>query len=141
MSANDPRLVIACEPHLLGEGLEKILFSLSGIDFIGSWPIDDHILSRLSQQPSEILLICDDDKRSEQIRRLTAQILESFPELAIIRVSTHNNTLQVYSSQRMPARTASLLEVIRKVAVQQSLAHRETTQFDEETANAQDNQT
>lgn len=141
MSANEPRLVLICEPHLLGEGLEKILTSLSDIEFVGSWPIDNRILSRLSQQPLDILLIGDDKSRNEQITRLTAKILEKFPDLSIIRVSMQNNTLQVYSSQRMPARMASLLEVIRNVAVQQSLPHRELPSLDEETAHAQDNQT
>jgi hypothetical protein len=141
MSVNEPRLILVCEPHLLGEGLERILTSLSGIDFIGSWPIDSGIPSRLSQQRPDILLIGDDERRSESVTRLIAQILEMFPELSIIRVSMQNNTLQVYSSQRMPARTASLLEVIRKVAVQLSLAQKESSQFDEETAHDQDNQT
>lgn len=142
MSANEPRLVLVCQPQLFGEGLVKIITSFSDIDFIGSWPLDDRILWRLSQQPVDILLISDDEERNEQITSLTALILEKYPDLSIIRVSMQNNTLQVYSSQRMPARTASLLEVIHQVAVQHSLAHRESTIDDnEETAHAQDNQT
>lgn len=141
MSTNNPRLVLLCEPHLFGEGLVNILASFSGIDFIGAWPIDNRILKRLSQQAPDILLIGGDEKKAEQITLLAAQILDKFPELSIIRVSMQDNTLQVYSLQRMPARTASLLEVIRKLTLQHTAAHQGFSPNDQENFHAQDNQT
>jgi hypothetical protein len=112
------RLVLLCEPHLLGDTLENILLNLEEVDFLGSWSIDNQVMARLSEQTPDILLIGEEEKHREQLTQLTARILEKFPNLSIIRVSLANNTLQVYTSQVLPARTANLVEVIRNMPAQ-----------------------
>jgi hypothetical protein len=50
------------------------------------------------------------DKR---LASLTAQVLEIYPNLPIIRLELEHNVFRIYTSQTLPARTADLVEAIR----------------------------
>ncbi|HJW89080.1 MAG TPA: hypothetical protein VJ436_00420 [Anaerolineales bacterium] len=118
------RLVLLCEPHLLGESLENILTGLPEIDFLGAWPLDEQLFARLAAKRADILLIGDEEK-DDHISRLTTQLLDRFPNLMVIRVTLESNILQVYSSQVLPARTATLVDVLRQLPVDQLRVHEE----------------
>lgn len=110
---NKRRIVLLSEQDLLGESLEHTLNTAQDVDLIGSWTLDNRVLTRLSKDTPDILMIAEEEPPSEKVVRLTAQILEAFPNLPIIQVTLARNELRIYTSQTLPARSVDLIDLIR----------------------------
>ena len=109
------RVALVCNKHLLGESLEHILGNLEDVELIGAWTCDAQLLPHLSNQPIDLLLIADEEPPSDQTTHLTVQILEAYPDLPVIRVTLGQNVLRIYTSHTLPARSADLVEAIRRL--------------------------
>jgi len=60
-------------------------------------------------------MIADEYPYSDLVDGLTMQLLQNYPNLPITRVHLERNTLQVYTSQVLPAHVADLVEIIHRV--------------------------
>ena len=109
------RVLLISQPNLLREILEHILGNLEDILIAASWPLEDQVLAHCSEQPYDLVLIAEDEATAQQVSAVTSILLETCPNLPIIRVKLDPNILLVYSSQTLPARVADLIEVIRQV--------------------------
>lgn len=111
------RVLLLCVQPLLGEGLEHILSRLEDVELIGPWVLDSRVLSRLSDEAPDIVLIAEQEGKREGVASLTAQILERYPDLPVVRIGLEQNTVRVYTSHTLPARSADLIEAIRSLPV------------------------
>ena len=71
------------------------------------------LASGLTALFSTWLIIAEEEPPGENVTRLTAQILEAYPNLPIIRVTLARNEMRIYTSQTLPARSADLIDLIR----------------------------
>ncbi len=113
------RVLLLCTQPLLGEGLESILSKLEDVELIGPLVLEPQVLSQLSEAAPDIVLVADDEGRSEGVASLTAQILGRYPDLPIVRINLTENVIRVYASQTLPARSADLIDVIRSLPAYQ----------------------
>jgi len=112
------RVLLLWVQPLLGEGLEHILRGLEDVELIGPWVLDSGVLSRLSEAAPDIVIVADGDgEEGERVVSLTAQILECYPDLPVVRIGLEQNTVRVYTSRTLPARSADLIEAIRSLPV------------------------
>jgi DNA-binding NarL/FixJ family response regulator len=108
------RVLLLWVQPLLGEGLEHILRGLEDVELIGPWDLDSGALSRLSEEAPDIVIVADGEReKGESVASLTAQILERYPDLPIVRIGLEQNALRIYTSRTLPARSADLIEAIR----------------------------
>jgi DNA-binding NarL/FixJ family response regulator len=103
---------------LLGEALENILSKVEDVELVGAWALDDQALARLAQGLPDILLIAEEEA-GESASSLTAQVLERYPDLPVVRVGLMQNVVRLYTSRTLPARSADLIEAIRGLPVHQ----------------------
>lgn len=108
------RVLLVCAQPLLGEGLEHILRGLEDVELIGPWGLDPQVLSRLSQEEPDVVLVAD----GERVVSLIAHILERYPDLPVVQIGLEQNAMRVYTSRRLPTRSADLIEVIRGLPLQ-----------------------
>ncbi|MDD5466375.1 MAG: hypothetical protein PHS96_01075 [Anaerolineales bacterium] len=107
------RVLLLYTRHLLGESLEKLLRDQRDIHLLGPWVLDAQAFSRVASQQPDLVLIAEDEAVPEQVARLTAQILETYPNLPVIHSTLTRNVVRIYTSQELPARSADLIEAIR----------------------------
>lgn len=115
---NVRHVALFCSEHLLGESLTHLLSSMAEIVLLGPWLIDEHALGNLKNRLPDIVLIADSETHSEQAAILATQILDAFSDLSVIRVTLSQTVAHIYSSQALPARSADLVEAIRKLPIQ-----------------------
>jgi hypothetical protein len=113
-------VALFCSEHLLGESLAHLFSNMAEIVLFGPWLIDEHALANLTNRLPDIVLIADSESHSEQSAVLATQILDAFSELSVIRVTLSQTMAHIYSSQALPARSADLVEAIRKLPAQAS---------------------
>jgi len=109
------RVLLLCEQDLLGESLEHLLGSLPDVELVVSRNPDDPTLERLFACAPDLLLIAQEEPTNQRLASLTAQVLEVYPNLPIIRLELEHNVFHLYTSQTLPARTADLVEAIRRL--------------------------
>jgi hypothetical protein len=110
------RVALLCTRQLLGESLEHLLKNNEDIALLGPWALDSRSLSHLVNEPVDIVLIVEPEGGAVYSSKITAQILDRFPDISIIRVTLENNTVRCYSSQTLPARSSDLIDLIRKLS-------------------------
>lgn len=109
------RVLLLGAQHLLVESLEHTLRQLEDLEVAGPWAIDEGVMDSLSREHPDLVIITEDEHSTEGFSRLTAQILDQYPDLPVFRVTLERNLLQIYSSQTLPARSADLIELIRRL--------------------------
>jgi len=120
------RVLLLCVQSLLGESLENILSKVEDVELIGPWVLDAQTLARLSEGVPDIVLVAEEGGGHESAASLTAQILDHYPDIPVIRVGLAQDTVRLYTSQRLPpveftdAHSADLIEVIRSLPAGQS---------------------
>jgi len=113
------RVVLVWVESLLGEGLEHILRGLEEVELIGPWNLEPQVLSRLSQETPDVVLVAGDEGEHEAMASLTARILDQYPDLPVVRIGLEQNTVRVYTTHTLPAHSADLIETIRSLPVLQ----------------------
>ncbi len=113
------RVLLLCVPSLLSEGLENVLRQVEDVQLIGPWPLDDHVLGRVSEGKPDIVLIAEDETTQEGKPSFTAQILEQYPDLPVVRIGWIQHEVRLYTSRRLPAHSADLIEAIHNLPIRQ----------------------
>jgi hypothetical protein len=108
------RMTILYDQRLAGESLAHILekelylvvclFSLE----------DPDILVKLETSKPDLLMIVEEEAPCAQAVLLTAQILEAYPSLPLVRIKLSQHILHLYTSHAIPARSPDLIEAIQK---------------------------
>lgn len=111
------RVLLVCSQHLFGESMETILRAEADVELIGPWGLGEEVCSRITEASPSVILIVDDDSQSEATTSLTLAIMETHPEIPIIRAGLTENIVRVLSTHLLPARGTDLLETIRNLPV------------------------
>ncbi len=109
------RILLLCAQPLLGDGLQAILGGLKDVELIGPLVLDVQALERVTDNKPDVMLIADDGAEPLSATSLTARILERYPDIPVIRVGLEQDTIRLYTSQTLPARSADLIEAIRRL--------------------------
>ncbi len=113
------RIALFCAEDLLGEGLEHLLSRLVDVEILGPWSMDETAIQHLESQSPDLVVIAgnrpgDDSASSQQAALLTGRILEIHIGLPVVQVMLDDNQVRVYNSHTVPARSADLIEIIRR---------------------------
>jgi hypothetical protein len=111
------RVALLCAQQLLGESLEHTLRKAGDITLLGPWALDEQVLFHLSGSAADIVLIVEAEDMPHEAVMITAEILERFPALPIIRVTLEQNVVRCYSTQTLPARSVDLIDLIHSLPV------------------------
>lgn len=109
------RVLLVCSQYLFGAGIENILRSKEDVELIGSWGLEEDICQKIAAASPDVVLIVDDDSQGEAGTNLTTAIMETYPNLSIIRARLTENVVRVHSTHILPASGADLLETIRNL--------------------------
>jgi hypothetical protein len=94
--------------------MEMILRAEKGIELVGPWELgEQNIFQRLLKEKPSLVVIADDNLKSEAAAELTKSIIEQCPELSVIRTGLSENVFRIVSIHTLPARGIDLLETIR----------------------------
>jgi DNA-binding NarL/FixJ family response regulator len=111
------RVALLCSDHLLGESLERLLSNVEGVELAGHWGLEELAAAQRSLQLPDIVLIADGELQPQNAYRLTAQVLQDYPDLPVIQVNLVHNYARVYCSYKLLARTYDLIDAIRKLPI------------------------
>lgn len=109
------KVVLLCGRSLLGESLEQVLGKLEDVELIALSEPDSTLPTRLAELQPDVVLIAE-EKNSRGQTSLTARILESCPTLPVVRVGLEQNIARVFTSHTLPARSAELVDAIRRLS-------------------------
>ena len=119
MLMSKPRILLISSQHLFGESMETILRAEKEAELIGPWRLDDKdIEKRLVEVNPSVIVIADENLQSEVAAELTKTIIESHPEISVIRTALNENVFRIVSTHTLPARGEDLLETIRTCITQ-----------------------
>lgn len=112
------RVLLISQSDLLGESLEHILNSLEDVQVIGPWQPGEHVVADCVNHPPDLVIITDNEISAETGSQLTAHLLETIPNLAVIRIKQDSNFIYAYTTQTIPARVVDLIDTIRHLPIQ-----------------------
>ncbi len=122
------RVLLISSQHLFGESMEMILRADKDIELVGPWNLGEQdICQRLLEVNPSVIVIADENLQSEVAAELTKTIIESHPEISVIRTALNENIFRIVSTHTLPARGEDLLETIRTCIVRPQ----EPTKLDE----------
>ena len=111
---SNPRVLLISSQHLFGESMEMILRADKDIELVGPWNLGEQdICQRLLEVNPSVIVIADENLQSEVAAELTKTIIESHPEISVIRTALNENIFRIVSTHTLPARGEDLLETIR----------------------------
>ncbi len=114
MLMSKPRILLISSQHLFGESMETILRAEKEAELIGPWQLGDKdIEKRWVEVNPSVIVIADENLQSEVAAELTKTIIESHPEISVIRTALNENIFRIVSTHTLPARGEDLLETIR----------------------------
>lgn len=111
------RVLFLRAPSLLAEGLEELLRRVKEIELIGPWDLTPPQLTHLSEVAPDVVLIADEEAGATEAGFFVSRILEEYPDLPVVQIGMRQNTIRLYTSQALPARTIDLLDLIRHMPV------------------------
>ena len=109
------RILLISQPNLFRDSLEYILSNLEDVQVTGCLSLDDQVLVASAEQPYDLVLIADDPSTAHQASAVMSSLLETSPNLPIIRIKLEPNVLLYYCPEELPARVADLIKVIHQV--------------------------
>jgi hypothetical protein len=109
-------VVIIYDQHLLGESLSCILANIADLDICLFWILDQDILSIIEKKPPDVLLVAEENSQVEISSLLIGRLFEKYPALPVIHIKLAEDVLQVFTSQSFPARSADLVEAVRRLS-------------------------
>ena len=111
------RVALFCAMQLLCESLQHTLGSDPEIEVLGPWAINDQAVGLITSPFPDVVLIAEPLEKVSSASWLTGQILESFPNLPVIRVTLEDNLMRFYSAQTIPASSNDLIGLIHTVSL------------------------
>lgn len=112
-------IALFCSEDLLGEGVEHLLNQLVDVQILGPWSLDKTAITHLQAEHPDIVVIAggnpaNNPSATQSVAMLTAQILEIYTGIPVVQVMLEENQVRVYNSHKIPARSADLIEIIRR---------------------------
>jgi len=111
------RVLIISAHRLFGESLEQTLSRVEDLEIAGHWPVDEPVLERLADARADFVVLTDEGASATQLSRLTAEILDRYPDLPVFRVTLKRSQIQVFSSHLAPASRADLINLLKELPV------------------------
>lgn len=112
------RVALVCSAHLLGESLIQLLSNLEEVQLLGPWPVRLTTLLLLKEQhPDLVLFATASDAPDEDALHFVSRILDTCPDLPLVRAALADNSLRVYTTHTLPARSADLIDLIRNLKI------------------------
>lgn len=111
-------LLLSAHP-LLSEGLANVLGTMDDVVLIGPRAASDCTLADVRASAPDVVLFAAQEIDDPAASALLVQILQHIPDLPVIQVGLAESTaIHVYTSRVLPARSANLIETIRKLSLQ-----------------------
>jgi DNA-binding NarL/FixJ family response regulator len=107
-SMNQQRVLILYTQSLFGEGIQHILGEEPTVEVIGVEPLAPESLAIVASLRPDVLIVAEGDHSP-----LIGQILQTYADLPLICVSLEKNTVQIYYTHQVPARSVDLKETLR----------------------------
>lgn len=112
------RVALICSPYLLGEVLIKLLGNLEEVVLIGPLPVEEASLLNLkAQHPDLVLYATENDSPHREEQHFVSSILDTCPDLPLVRATLAENNLRVYTTHTLPARSSDLIDLIRNLKI------------------------
>ena len=119
------RIVLLREQHLLGESLENLLTGLDDVSLVGIYSLDTDPVPEMMADDPDLVVIADEIPFEEQVIEWLSYLGTHFPFLPVIRVNFERSTLQLFTTQKLPARIADLADIIRNIPLSDSAGSNE----------------
>ena len=114
-------VLLLSDHPLLSEGLANLLGRIEDLVLIGPRSVSSFALSDLGACSPDVVLFAEQETDDAAANTILFQILQHVPDLPVIQVGLSDNTIvRVYTSHTLPARSADLIETIRKLPFQYS---------------------
>lgn len=108
------RMTILYDQRLAGESLVHILEKELCLEVCLFSLEDPDIFVKLETSKPDLLMIVEEEAPCAQVVLLTAQILEAYPSLPLVRIKLSQHILHLYTTHTIPARSPDLIEAIQK---------------------------
>lgn len=113
MQSEKRRVLLVSSKHLFSEGLEEILRQVGDVELIGPLELSpDTMRACLQETQPDAVIVAGVGEGKPNAASLAAAILQQFPNLPVISAGLEQNTLRVYSTHTLPARSSDLVEAI-----------------------------
>lgn len=110
-------LLLSAHP-LLSEGLANVLGTMDDVVLIGPRAASGCTLADVRASAPDVVLFAAQETDDPVTNALLVQILQHVPDLPVIQVGLAESTaIHVYTSHTLPARSADLIETIRKLSL------------------------
>ncbi|MDR7434044.1 MAG: hypothetical protein QN189_02820 [Armatimonadota bacterium] len=111
-SHDKQRVLILSNHPVLGEGIQHLLKEEPAIEVVGMEAIAPECIDRVAFLRPDVVILAGGVK-SPQLSQLTSHLLERFANLPLICVDLERDTVQIYHSRQVPARSRDLKEALR----------------------------
>lgn len=109
------RRVLIVGDSLFAEALAHVLASDGAVEVVGHAPTSEAALSLLAARQVDAVIVAGVGEGEAWAQLVTVQL-----DLPLIRADLNADSVQVVTSQRIVARSAELIEAIRKLPARQS---------------------
>lgn len=110
-------VLLICGKDIFGESLETLLRGLDDVQLIGPLRLDEVITTHIEQEQPDIVLVARQEGEFADISSLTSQLLDGHPGLPVIHCTLSANSVRIYTSRDLPARTSELVQAIRELPI------------------------
>ncbi|MDZ7845203.1 MAG: cytochrome c [Anaerolineales bacterium] len=98
-----------------------MLRGLDDVQLIGPLRLDEVITTHIEQEQPDIVLVARQEGEFADISSLTSQLLDGHPGLPVIHCTLSANSVRIYTSRDLPARTSELVQAIRELPIHRDL--------------------
>lgn len=112
------RILLCSAQKLFGESLEQTLCRVAEVELVGHWLVDDNLVENLDSVSPDLIIVTDESLVAEDLSRLTARILDRYPDVPVFRVTLERNQMQIYSSHLAPASSRDLIDLIHGLSIE-----------------------
>ncbi len=115
------RVLLLSDHPLLSEGLTNLLGTMADLVLIGPRAVSSFSLSDLEACAPDVVLFAEQETDDVAANAILFRILQHVPDLPVIQIAlSGHHIVRVYTSHTLPARSADLIEAIRKLSLQSS---------------------
>jgi hypothetical protein len=105
------RVLLICSQHLLGESMEQVLRCVEDMQLIGPWEANEQVAACIPEVRPDVVVIVEGGE-NDPAASLTASLMETYPELPVIRAGLTENSFRIFSTHLLPARPGDLVQAI-----------------------------
>ncbi len=109
------QVLLICLQPLLSEGLQRIFQSLADVELIQPPSTDLQGVERVLSLGQPDVVVIAGEQEDEQSEHMISMLLNRYEAVPVIWVGLEDSRLHVYSSRILPANSARLLDIIRRI--------------------------